>query len=262
MNKGYALNLGLNYLDVSKYRGWNGQLNCCLNDARAMNDIAKSLHFSDCTLLLNEEGTKRSVATLLNDYAEKLGSGDFLLLSFSGHGGRKKDIDGDELDGWDETWCLYDGVLIDDELFNLLRNFVAGVRIFVISDSCHSGSIIRDFFGKNKMSPFQRKQGYRSAEALFTAKNLSRQELAKTEEMTAHIRLFAGCREDQLSRERNGHGKFTKALLDVWNKGGFQGNYHEFFKQIVEKMTFSQLPQHALLDPVSFHFDRQSPFEV
>ena len=43
-----------------------------------------------------------------------------------------------EPDGFDETGCLYDGELIDDELYAALANFAAGVRIFVLSDSCHS----------------------------------------------------------------------------------------------------------------------------
>jgi metacaspase-1 len=43
----------------------------------------------------------------------------------------------------DETWCLYDGELIDDELYNELGGFAAGVRVLVLSDGCHSGSVVR-----------------------------------------------------------------------------------------------------------------------
>jgi metacaspase-1 len=39
---------------------------------------------------------------------------------------------------------LYDGELIDDELYAALNKFAAGVRIFVLSDSCHSGAVLRD----------------------------------------------------------------------------------------------------------------------
>ena len=51
---------------------------------------------------------------------------------------------GDEADRKDETWCLYDGQLIDDELYFELSRFAAGVRILVLSDSCHSGTVTRD----------------------------------------------------------------------------------------------------------------------
>jgi hypothetical protein len=53
------------------------------------------------------------------------------------------DVTGDEEDQLDETWCLYDGQLIDDELYLELSKFAEGVRILVLSDSCHSGTMIR-----------------------------------------------------------------------------------------------------------------------
>ena len=39
---------------------------------------------------------------------------------------------------------FYDGELIDDELYTALGQFAAGVRIFVLSDSCHSGTVLRE----------------------------------------------------------------------------------------------------------------------
>jgi hypothetical protein len=38
---------------------------------------------------------------------------------------------------------LYDGELIDDEVYAALNQFAGGVRIFVLSDSCHSGTVLR-----------------------------------------------------------------------------------------------------------------------
>jgi hypothetical protein len=43
----------------------------------------------------------------------------------------------------DETWCLYDGQLLDDELHGAWEKFQAGVRILVFSDSCHSGTVLK-----------------------------------------------------------------------------------------------------------------------
>ena len=67
----------------------------------------------------------------------------FFFLTYSGHGGQVPDVNGDEDDKKDETWCLYDGQLIDDELYYELSRFAAGVRILVLSDSCHSGTVTR-----------------------------------------------------------------------------------------------------------------------
>ena len=37
-------------------------------------------------------------------------------MTYSGHGGQIEDVSGEEEDKKDETWCLYDGELIDDEV--------------------------------------------------------------------------------------------------------------------------------------------------
>jgi len=44
----------------------------------------------------------------------------------------------------DETWVLYDRQLVDDELYKIWSKFKPGVRILVLSDSCHSGTVPRD----------------------------------------------------------------------------------------------------------------------
>ena len=81
--------------------------------------------------------------------AKTLKRGDTFFLTYSGHGGQVPDSNGDEgcfgdtKDGMDETWCLFDRELIDDELAALYARFRAGVRILVLSDSCHSGSVTR-----------------------------------------------------------------------------------------------------------------------
>ena len=50
----------------------------------------------------------------------------------------------------DETWCIYsDRQLVDDELYSLWAQFAAGVRIFVLSDSCHSGTVLKQMFYKS-----------------------------------------------------------------------------------------------------------------
>jgi hypothetical protein len=41
----------------------------------------------------------------------------------------------------DETWVCYDRQLIDDQLYELWGKFKASVRILVLSDSCHSGTV-------------------------------------------------------------------------------------------------------------------------
>ena len=94
-------------------------------------------------MLLTKDGTRAKVLSALRAAAKTLVKGDFFFLTYSGHGGQVPDVSGEEADKLDETWCLYDGQLIDDELYLELGKFATGVRILVLSDSCHSGTVVR-----------------------------------------------------------------------------------------------------------------------
>lgn len=139
---GYAIAIGLNSVDPAHYSGWSGELSGCEPDARDMQAIAQSQGFS-VDMFLTAEATRDKVLDKLDDLANLLNSGDLLVVSYSGHGGQSPDMNGDESDGLDETWCLYDGQLLDDELYRAWMKFRAGVRILVFSDSCHSGTVLK-----------------------------------------------------------------------------------------------------------------------
>jgi hypothetical protein len=139
---GYALAIGLNKVDPGHYCGWNGELSGCEPDAMDMKEIAENQGLIVETLL-TAQATRERVLAELDDLAGRLMSGDLLVVSYSGHGGYLPDLNGDESDGLDETWCLYDGEILDDELHGAWMKFQAGVRILVFSDSCHSGTVLR-----------------------------------------------------------------------------------------------------------------------
>ena len=138
----HSLHIGLNLVSAAAYAGWTGPLAACEFDARDMAAIAKAQGMKS-TLLLTRKGTRANVLAAMRRAAKTLVSGDLYFVSFSGHGGQVPDVSGEEGDKLDETWCLYDGQLIDDELYLELGKFATGVRILVLSDSCHSGTVVR-----------------------------------------------------------------------------------------------------------------------
>ena len=142
MAKGISVHIGLNGLDPAHYGGWSGALNACEADAGDLQAIATALGF-DLTLLLKAAATRNAVITAITSAAARLTQGDIFWLTYSGHGGQVPDTSGDEQDLQDETWCPLDGQMIDDELRVLWSKFGPGVRILVLSDSCHSGSVAR-----------------------------------------------------------------------------------------------------------------------
>jgi hypothetical protein len=139
---GFALTIGLNEVDPDHYSGWRGELSGCEPDARDMEMIASSQGFVT-EMLLTKKATRKNVREKLECLSGRLKSGDLLVVSYSGHGGQVPDVNGDEDDDLDETWCLYDGEFLDDELFELWIKFQPGVRILVFSDSCHSGTVLK-----------------------------------------------------------------------------------------------------------------------
>lgn len=151
--QGLALCIGLNSVDPRKYSGWSGRLAGCIPDMKSMAGIAGANRFYDVKRLADEpsrnQGLAHDVATIANVRryiawaANDLQPGDLFLISYSGHGSTRRDTNGDEEDGQDETWCLWDGQWGDDDRFVLWQQFKPGVRILVISDSCHSGTVAR-----------------------------------------------------------------------------------------------------------------------
>jgi hypothetical protein len=115
--RGLSLNIGLNAVSAAAYGGWDGPLAACEFDANDMAAIAK-LKGMKPTVLLTKSATRANVLAGLRGAAKALKTGDFFLLTYSGHGGQVPDVTGEEADKQDETWCLYDGQLIDDELYS------------------------------------------------------------------------------------------------------------------------------------------------
>src|SRR5829696_9929873 len=144
---GRSLHIGLNRVDPAHYNGWNGALNACEFDANDMETLAKSRGF-ETSKLLTQEATAGAIIAAIEDAVSGLGPGDIFLCSYSGHGSQVADTNDDEPDRSDETWVAYDRQIVDDELYALWGRFAPDVRIFVLSDSCHSGTVVRDIEAK------------------------------------------------------------------------------------------------------------------
>jgi metacaspase-1 len=279
MAEGLSLHVGLNLVDPRHYDGWIGALTACEADATSMEAIAESSGFTTRTLLTTA-ATRSGVTSAIKEASDSLAAGDIFLISYAGHGGYVPDVNGDEVDGRDETWCLYDGELIDDELWQLWQGFAAGVRILVVSDSCHSGTVTRASrgqldldavanelraFGIDKpvhrfMPPTVALRTYRANKTFYD--ELGRSIPSEDAAPAAAVLLISGCQDDQTSSDGMFNGLFTGTLLKVWDDGVFSGDYSQFHAEIVGRMPSCQQPNHFVVgasDPV---FNQQKPFTV
>jgi metacaspase-1 len=133
-------------IGINNYPGTDMDLRGCVNDAK---DWAATLTGRGYTVqtLVDAQATKAAMVDAIRALVRGGDKGDSLVITYSGHGTYAPDTDGDEVDGLDEGLCPYDikqgRVLIDDEIHQLFAERAAGVRIVLLSDSCHSGTVIR-----------------------------------------------------------------------------------------------------------------------
>jgi len=275
MPKGIALAIGLNSVSPTHYAGWSGELNACEADANDMTGIARSQGFA-VTRVLTKAATRARVKAQIAKVAKTLKSGDIFMLSYSGHGGQLPDLNNDEPDGFDETWCLYDGELVDDELYAALAQLAAGVRVLVFSDSCHSGTVVKlAYYGASAgstitpegiryraMPPGVALRTYRLNKKAYDRILMDKTLKAAKEDVRASVLLVSGCQDSQLSQDGVFNGLFTGTLLRVWKEGAFKGDYQGFHSKIVKLMPPNQTPNLFTAGRPNAAFLAQRPFKI
>ncbi len=284
---GYSLHIGLNQVDPAAYNGWDGALTGCINDANSMQQLAADAGFQT-TQLLDGDATSQAVIGEISLLAQQACDGDICLITYSGHGGQVDDNNGDEDDGQDETWVLYDRQVVDDELYQMWSQFAAGVRILVLSDSCHSGTIAKDMMcvdtrkslvkasasrsvtndvpavtaqtprampHATEVDDNNRRRGtYQFVQALSGSKSDA--------SIDASLILISGCQDNQLSYDGAVNGQFTGTLLSVWASGTFAGDHDAFHRGILAQMPPDQSPNLTTVGTDDPAFLSQRPFTI
>lgn len=264
MPKAHSIHIGLNSVDPAAYDGWSGPLNACEADARSMTTLCARAGFATRTLL-TAAATRAAVIQAIRDQAASMTAGDILVLSYSGHGGQLPDLNGDEDDSLDETWCLFDGQLLDDELHGLWSEFPVGARIVVFSDSCHSGTVIKALLTSGRlareipwspgvgldpdrtpraMPPSICQRAYLTNQAFYDDL-LARS--APPPAPACSVVLVSGCQDNQLSYDGAFNGAFTGSLLAVWANGAFRGSYRDLTVRTRARLAPTQSPNYLAI---------------
>ena len=122
----------------------NAPLQGCVNDATQWAlYFSETRRFDRVNTIIGRDATRARVTAAIRAMLEVSVAGDEIAIQYSGHGTRVPDQSGDEKDQLDEAWVLYDGVWLDDEIADLLKDLPSGVKMVVVSDSCHSGTVSR-----------------------------------------------------------------------------------------------------------------------
>ena len=292
MAKGISIHIGVSAVDVNSY-GNLGTLEGCENDAAAMAKLAESQGFRGLDpdhldadvppqVLLNDDADKASIMKLIEAAGKKLHSGDIFLMTYSGHGAQEiSENSGDESDGGatgdglDEYLCPVDKALLDDELRDLWKEFKADVRVVLVTDCCHSGTVAdlrmtpstglavaaanADGGGTATLAPPETKTRARPHE-----KGLSRDESAEVirrqadvfgrkrkpkPEIKALVIALAACADNETTPDGLPNGAFTTELLKIWDDGKFDGTHQALLDRIREKFEPVRHPNFSVEGP-------------
>lgn len=305
MPQGISIHIGVDRVKPGVFDA--AQLTGCENDARAMHEIARQQGFGGPEPFINDTAIFERIRPEILSAAADLNAGDIFLFTFAGHGSQMEDFDFDEVigaqvpDDFDETIVIYDRILLDDFLRRgLWSQFRPGVRLFLISDSCHSGSFFagpsaaeaalagvdRDEKintrqplpspspvpeGETEVvstgSPLVRKitdsakRNHLRAFRAFYDEMIRNLPTGAAAEIKASVLALAACQDHEDAVEEGGQGVFTRALLNVWNGGNFDGDYKAFHSAIASRLAGR--PQNPALIPLGQpDFSGERPFSI
>jgi len=131
------------------YKGSSCQLTCT-QDGENMKKFAAACGITDVVVLYDNDMTKDNVIAKIKEVGARCEEDDYFIFYYSGHGSQVPDEDGDEEDGKDEALCTVGPggklaaryFLTDDEFSEVVTESLdENVRIVLLSDCCHSGTI-------------------------------------------------------------------------------------------------------------------------
>jgi metacaspase-1 len=233
-------------IGINNYPGTGMDLSGCVNDAKDWAKMLKSRGFSVSTLL-DDKATGAMMRKAFTNLIAQTKANDTIVVQYSGHGTYVPDKNGDEADGRDEALVPYDimtnGPLIDDEIYSIFRKKATGSKIIFISDSCHSGTVLRAFGGCDVLEGMKKKfmppRVFMKDTDLplesHMVENISEDDVG-FRDISGVLLLLAGCQDIQYSIDGifggRPNGAFTYFALKALAQMTSVATYSQWFKQI------------------------------
>jgi hypothetical protein len=174
---------------------------------------------------------------------------DVLLIHYSGHGTQVPDKHGDDEDGYDEGLYLIDGVVIDDDIAQVLKSIPDKAVVILMFDSCFSGTITRELGDDHQsLSKF----------VPMPEQKLKTKKLIRIPKQEMKWVVFSGCRENQTSADAfikgRYNGAFTYYALKTLKS---TMSYADWSKNITVQVLANNYEQVPTLEGKSSLFDRK-----
>jgi hypothetical protein len=244
------------------------QLDGCVNDVTSMRSILQERFAfppQNVTLIANEAATREAILRELDALVERTGRDDIIVIHYAGHGSQVRDREGDEPSGFDNTIMPYESEgwrgpfcdITDDEINVRLQQLATKTRnTTLVFDSCHSGSITRDFGAKSRGQPRD-------------TRPVSELPPSPIPELTASgttgpsgwapisdaYVLIAGCRDEETSYEytppvegSEAHGAMSYFLCEALSRVQPGMTYRDLFDALAAKVNAEHAAQHPQME--------------
>ena len=265
---GWGLGIGVNELSAEHY-GAKYPLVACENDARHMMHMLSQEGYVTKTLL-TKQATRDAVLDAIYTLARKAQPGDIVAIHNSSHGSQVKDYNSEEKDGMDETICMYDGQIIDDELELAWSKFEKGVRVLFTSDSCHSGTMLKLF--EPNVPSLMLREGIRALPLNVAVATNERNDLfyravkeavgiQPKQAVTASVLSSGACADNQVAMDGRINGAYTGALLSVLDTYPSEC-LGRVFTRVGHVLAPSQTPSYMYLGPRIPSFESAPAFRI
>ena len=222
------------------YKGTDYELNGCINDVKNISQflLGKNIPEDKMCILTDNTEVKPTKMNIINYYTKLLKdarSGDQLVFFYSGHGStivnKSLNKDTEPLD--DVLITIDSNYIIDDDLNAIIQaNLKPNVKLFVLIDCCHSGTML------------DLKYNYPMTSTVpgVVIDNSSK-------DTKSQVFYISGCKDDQTSMDAfinsKAQGAMTWAFLEAvkenptlsWNK------IISAIRNNLKKFQFTQIPQ-------------------
>ena len=202
-NDTYALVIGVE-------NGYAGKCEGCLLDYKNMTTLIRP-YANKLVTMEDSQATKKNVVEAMKEGVKH----ELFILFYSGHGGSTyASNDKTETDGKDEFMCLYDQGLLDNDIWNIIKESKG--RVFLMFDCCHSATMYRTpltFVRQMKLSASYNVSG------------------------PINMICWSGCPDSTYSYGSSSGGQFTNTLRKYFNK---DMTYDQLWNKIESNSTLKQ----------------------
>ena len=219
---------------INDYMGSQNDLSGCLND---IDDVEKKLRneFPEFQIrkFKNSEVTTMKFIAEIENAMNTITLPGVLYIHYSGHGCQVPNIA--ETNKYDEALYLYNGALVDDNIWTLQQKTPEGLTVVAKFDSCFSGSMNKAISKTKKR--FYQMPGVRVMKTAVRKFN-------KTD--SDQWVIFSGCGEEQTSSDAyfndRPNGAFTFYDLKSYNKTSTYKGEITVLKTFLPNSNFDQIP--------------------